>query len=210
MVLIQPSRHRSNHPASLTHCHNWGQKKHPHPSEFTTFSGFSLNANGIRTNDGQKLEQVCHQLAHSTADFFCLQETWLKGNYDPMDIATPKGLTDLCLLFHHKQEKQSPRGSGRAAILLSASGKRAWESAGKPSPINRPLITGIACLIGLPLQYKEKPSRSFSSAHIFQTLVVITMSLKTFSTPSWRYVKWHHSTASLLLQLTSMSNLARI
>eukprot|EP00957_Ditylum_brightwellii_P032251 2443751-Ditylum_brightwellii.AAC.1 len=154
MILIQPGRHRSNHPASPTHSRDRGQTKHPRPSKCTTFSGFSLNANGIRTNDDQKLEQVCHQLAHRTANFFCLQETRLEGNYDPTDIATPKGLSDSCLFFHHGQEKQLPRGSGRVAILLSESGKRAWESAGKPSPTNNPLIAGIACLIGLPSNTK--------------------------------------------------------
>eukprot|EP00957_Ditylum_brightwellii_P093423 7114565-Ditylum_brightwellii.AAC.1 len=156
MVLIQPGHRCSDHPASLTHGCNQGQTKHPRPSEFTAFSGLSLNANGIRTNDGQKLDHVCHQLVHSTTNFFCLQETWLEGNYDPTDIAMPKGLTDSCLFLHHGQEKQSSCGSGGVAILLSALGKCAWESAGKPSPINGPLIARIACLIGIPLQYKDK------------------------------------------------------
>eukprot|EP00957_Ditylum_brightwellii_P091626 6976687-Ditylum_brightwellii.AAC.1 len=50
-----------------------GQQDHHKPRDFSTFSGFSLNANGMKQN--QKLETVSYLFANSTADFFCLQET---------------------------------------------------------------------------------------------------------------------------------------
>eukprot|EP00957_Ditylum_brightwellii_P119407 9109547-Ditylum_brightwellii.AAC.1 len=53
-----------------------GQQEHPKPRDFATFRGFSLNANGMKQD--QKLETVSYLLTNSTADFFCLQETWLE------------------------------------------------------------------------------------------------------------------------------------
>eukprot|EP00957_Ditylum_brightwellii_P069778 5298555-Ditylum_brightwellii.AAC.1 len=60
----------------------------------------------------QKLETVSYLLANSTADFLCLQETWLEGDPPPKEITTPKAASPKVLFFHHGQADQSNRGSG--------------------------------------------------------------------------------------------------
>mmetsp|Transcript_2125 Transcript_2125/g.3264 ORF Transcript_2125/g.3264 Transcript_2125/m.3264 type:complete len:110 (+) Transcript_2125:318-647(+) len=51
-------------------------KNRPGPSDFTTLSGFSLNVNGMKREE--KLEQICYQLADSTANFSAFRKLGLR------------------------------------------------------------------------------------------------------------------------------------
>eukprot|EP00957_Ditylum_brightwellii_P137529 10484946-Ditylum_brightwellii.AAC.1 len=99
--------------ASLA-CGHCQVKHRPGPSDFTSVSGFSLNVNNMKREE--KLEQLCYQLADSTANFFCLQETWQTCMTSPHHqlTFTPQSLT-LNKIFY-KDIGQSP-SPGLAQVL---------------------------------------------------------------------------------------------
>uniref|UniRef100_A0A7S1ZJL2 Endonuclease/exonuclease/phosphatase domain-containing protein n=1 Tax=Ditylum brightwellii TaxID=49249 RepID=A0A7S1ZJL2_9STRA len=115
--------------------------------DFKTISGCSQNVQGLKDD---KLESLAHHAAEKGIDFICIQETLLSED----SITTVKTFTSppsQCTFFHHGQGIETDCGSGGVGILLSSSGTKAWERAGRPEPVYASLTGGIARAMGLEI-----------------------------------------------------------
>jgi hypothetical protein len=96
-----------------------------------------VNCNAHGWNSSIKIESTIHMMAVRNVHVCTLQETWSKGNWE-------REVRGYLIIHHNYDERDcdwSKRGRERrgVAIILSPYFKKAYERAGRPTPITTPL-----------------------------------------------------------------------